>query len=82
MIRVHVLVHLKPDILDAESQAIAQAVVAAGHDTVANVRAGRSFHIQFNSKDRAVVEREAERLCREALANPLIETWEWTVEAR
>ncbi len=71
--RVHVLVHLKPDILDVQGQAIAQALASSGHKGVGTVRAGKSFHIEVEDTS------GIERLCRETLANPLIEEWSWEV---
>lgn len=71
--RIHVLVHLKPDILDAQGQAIARALASSGHPGVGSVRAGKSFYIDVDSEE------GIDRLCRETLANPLIEEWSWEV---
>ncbi len=71
--KVHVLVHLKPDILDVQGQAIAQALATSGHPGVRSVRAGKSFHLEVDDAS------DVDRLCRETLANPLIETWSWEV---
>jgi phosphoribosylaminoimidazole-succinocarboxamide synthase len=81
MVRVHVIVHLKPDVLDVQGQAIRQVVAAAGHPAVAGVEAGKSFYINLNlpDADDATIKAEVERLCHETLSNPLIERFEWKV---
>ena len=71
--KVHVLVHLKPDILDAQGQAIAQALSSSGHGGIRAVRAGKSFYLEVEDAS------GIEKLCRETLANPLTETWTWEV---
>jgi len=79
MTRVHVLVHLKPDILDVQGQAIRQAVASAGHKGVASVQMGKSFYLDIDQTDSKAVAEEVERLCRETLSNPLIENFSWKV---
>jgi len=79
MIRVHVLVHLKQDVLDVQGQAIGQAVRAAGHRCVAAVRAGKSFFLDIDAPDADAARPEVERLCAETLSNPLIESYSWEV---
>lgn len=79
MIKVHVLVHLRPDILDVEGQAITTAVRNAGHKVVKAVRAGRSFHLELDAPSVDAARDEIERLCRETLSNPLLEDYTWSV---
>lgn len=77
--RIHVLVHLKPDVLDVQGQAIQQAVAAAGHGRVAAVRQGKSFTLEF-AGDPVADKAEIDALCEEVLSNPTIESWTWTAE--
>ena len=78
MTRIHVLVHLLPDVLDVQGQAIQQAVSAAGHGRVASVRQGKSFYLDFDG-DPVAHKDEIEALCHETLSNPTIETYSWEV---
>jgi phosphoribosylformylglycinamidine synthase len=79
MLKVHVLVHLRPDILDVQGQAIRQAVTAAGHAGVAAVRVGKSFYLDIDAPDAGAAREEVERLCKETLSNPLLEDYTWEV---
>ncbi len=73
--RFHVLVHLKPDVLDAQGQAIEQAIHSAGYESVHSLRVGKSFYLDVDADNPADARDEIERLCAETLCNPLIETF-------
>lgn len=79
MLKVHVLVHLRPDILDVQGQAITQAVRAAGHGVVSAVRMGKSFYLDIDAPSAEAARAEIEKLCKETLSNPLLETYSWEV---
>ncbi len=79
MLKVHVLVHLRPDIMDVQGQAIREAVRGAGHDVVAGVRVGKSFYLEIDAADADSARDEIERLCGETLSNPLLEDYSWEV---
>ncbi len=79
MLTVHVLVHLRPDILDVQGQAITQAVRAAGHGTVSSIRAGKSFTLVIDAASEQEARPEIERLCGETLSNPLLEDFTWNI---
>lgn len=70
MARVVVDVMLKPEILDPQGQAVANALPRLGIDDVASVRIGRRIEIEFAGEaDLERVREIADRL----LANPVIE---------
>jgi len=79
MLRIHVLVHLRPDILDVQGQATGQALRGAGHDKVAAVRVGKSFYLDIDAADENAAREEIERVCKETLSNPLLEDYTWSV---
>jgi len=79
MLKIHVLVHLKPDVLDVQGQAIQQAVTAAGHRGVAAVRQGKSFYLDIDASSGEEARAEIEALCGQTLSNPTIETYSWEV---
>ena len=68
MPRYVVDVMLKPEILDPQGQAIANALPTLGFDGIRSVRQGKRFELDVDA-DLAAVERMAETL----LANPVIE---------
>lgn len=77
MARVVVDVMLKPEILDPQGQAVADALPRLGVDTVTSVRIGRRIELVFDgSPDVEQADRIADRL----LANPVIEDYSVRVE--
>ena len=72
MARVVVDVMLKPEILDPQGQAVANALPSLGVTGVSAVRIGKRIEIEFTGEPDLEVTREiADRL----LANPVIETF-------
>jgi phosphoribosylformylglycinamidine synthase subunit PurS len=75
--RVVVDVMLKPEILDPQGQAVADALPRLGVENVTSVRIGRRIELMFEgSPDVAEAEKIADRL----LANPVIEDYSVRVE--
>jgi phosphoribosylformylglycinamidine synthase subunit PurS len=80
MARVVVDVMLKPEILDPQGQAIAQAMARLGYDGIADVRQGKRFELDVQGE--VTEERLAQiRLAAETmLSNPVIEDFAVRVE--
>jgi phosphoribosylformylglycinamidine synthase subunit PurS len=76
--RVVVDVMLKPEILDPQGQAVANALPRLGVSDVASVRIGRRVEIEFEGE--ADVER-AREIADKLLANPVIEDYHVRVES-
>ena len=77
MAKVVVDVMLKPEILDPQGQAVANALPRLGVDGVASVRIGKRIEIEFSGEpDLAQATDIADRL----LANPVIEHFTVRVE--
>nr|WP_296070528.1 phosphoribosylformylglycinamidine synthase subunit PurS [uncultured Actinoplanes sp.] len=73
MARVVVDVMLKPEILDPQGQAVANALPRLGVNDVSSVRIGRRIEIEFEGEPDLERTREiADRL----LANPVIEDFD------
>jgi len=70
---------LKDEILDPQGQAVERALPSLGFEGVGEVRIGKHVVVDLDDRDDLadVVERMADRL----LANPVIETFSWRVEA-
>src|SRR3954471_24538414 len=75
--RVVVDVMLKPEILDPQGQAVANALPRLGVDDVASVRIGKRIEIEFAGS--ADLER-AREIADKLLANPVIEDFTLRVE--
>ena len=79
--RAHVYVTLKPTVLDAQGQTIANALRRLHHPAVESVRQGKYFVLTLAgslSNDAATA--EVERIAREVLTNPVIEDFTFRVE--
>jgi phosphoribosylformylglycinamidine synthase subunit PurS len=80
MARVVVDVMLKPEILDPQGQAVAQALPRLGFDGVTDVRQGKRFELEI---DGDVTEERLAQLRNAAetlLSNPVIEDYTVRVE--
>lgn len=76
MARVVVDVMLKPEILDPQGQAVANALPQLGVTDVTSVRIGRRIELEFaNTPELETVRQLADRL----LANPVIEDYSVSV---
>ena len=77
MARVVVDVMLKPEILDPQGQAVANALPRLGVSSVASVRIGRRIEIEFDGEPDLDTARE---IADKLLANPVIEDFSISVE--
>ena len=68
--RVQVLIRPKAGILDPQGVAVERALPALGFTGVANVHVGRLVELDVEDPG------QVDRMCRELLANPLIEDYE------
>jgi phosphoribosylformylglycinamidine synthase PurS subunit len=74
-------VRLRPGIADPEGQTIAGGLQALGFPTVDDVRAGKLLRVSFEAEDRDSAEEAVEAMCRRLLANPVMETADWEIQA-
>jgi phosphoribosylformylglycinamidine synthase subunit PurS len=74
-----VRVLLKPSVNDPQGISIRGALKTLGFDGVADVRAGKLIQIRLSASDRPSAEQAVERMCVQLLANPVIETFEFTL---
>jgi phosphoribosylformylglycinamidine synthase subunit PurS len=72
-------VMLKPSVNDPQGLSIRNALRTLGFDGVSDVRAGKLIHIRVAAEDRAAAEQAVEAMCQKLLANPVIETYEFSV---
>jgi phosphoribosylformylglycinamidine synthase len=74
-VRATVLVRPKPGILDPQGEAVQSSLRQLGFD-VEHARVGRVVDIELADGDSDRAREELERMCRQLLANPLIESYE------
>ena len=70
-----VLVRPKHGILDQQGQAVESSLRQLGF-SVSDARVGRVVDLEVSSTDMSSARAEVERMCRQLLANPLIESYE------
>lgn len=76
--RARVIVYPRPEILDPQGKAIAQALGRLGFAGVQDVRAGKSFAIAVDAASRDEAEKALAAMAEGLLANPIVE--DFTVE--
>ncbi|MDX6398693.1 MAG: phosphoribosylformylglycinamidine synthase subunit PurS [Gaiellaceae bacterium] len=77
--RVTVLVRPKQGILDPQGEAVEGSLRKLGF-SVGGARVGRLVDLDIEARTPDEAKTQAERMCRELLANPLIESFEIEVE--
>ena len=71
--RVHI--SLKPGVLDPQGKAIGNALKGLGFDGVSEVRQGKLIELDLAESDPATARARVEEMCRQLLANPVIENY-------
>jgi phosphoribosylformylglycinamidine synthase len=71
--RIHI--SLKPGVLDPQGQAIGNALKGLGFAGVDAVRQGKLIELELADTDPAVARARVEDMCRQLLANPVIENY-------
>ena len=71
--RVHV--SLKPGVLDPQGKAIGNALKTLGFTAVGEVRQGKLIELELSDADPAAARTRVEEMCRQLLANPVIENY-------
>jgi len=71
--RVHV--SLKPGVLDPQGKAIRNALKTLGFTGVGEVRQGKLIELELSDADPAAARTRVEEMCRQLLANPVIENY-------
>lgn len=77
--RAEVYVTPKKGILDPQGAAVERALPALGFQGASNVRVGRFITLEVAGEDEAAVRTEVEGMCRQLLANPIIEDFWFTL---
>jgi phosphoribosylformylglycinamidine synthase len=73
-------VTLKPTVNDPQGKTIAQALGRLGFDTVESLRAGKYFEVRIDEAAESSAREKAESMCKQLLANPVIERYEYDLE--
>ena len=71
--RIHI--SLKSGVLDPQGKAIGNALKALGFTGIGEVRQGKLIEIDLAESDPVAARAKVEEMCRQLLANPVIETY-------
>ena len=77
--RATVLVRPKPGILDPQGEAVSSALGHLGF-SVSDARVGKVIDLEVEAADEVTAKAQVERMCEQLLANPLIESYEISLE--
>jgi phosphoribosylformylglycinamidine synthase len=74
--KARVLVMMKTSVLDPQGQTVQKALNNLGHASVAHVRQGKCFEVEFApGTSREAAEKELHAIAGEILSNPVIEEY-------
>jgi phosphoribosylformylglycinamidine synthase len=75
-----VYVTLKPTVNDPQGLTIKGGLHSLGFESVEAVRAGKYLEIRIAGLDRSRAEGQVHEMCRQLLANPIIEEYRFELE--
>ena len=75
MMKIKVIVTLKNGVLDPQGKAIQQTLNGMGHNNVNEIRQGKYFEVEINEKDEKKAKLKVEEMCKQLLANLVIEDY-------
>lgn len=71
--KVTVTIDRRPEIADPEGTTVKRALHELGFNEVASVRMDRVIHLDVEGDDPGEVQARVEEMCRQLLANPVLE---------
>ena len=79
MARARVIITLKKTIMDAQGQTIENALHHLGYWGVQNIRMGKFIEMELDGAPREELEKQLNQMCRDLLANPVIEDFKFEI---
>jgi phosphoribosylformylglycinamidine synthase len=73
--KIRVQVMLKAGVLDPQGKAIGNALATLGFNGIGEVLQGKLIELELAETDPARAREQAEAMCKELLANPVIEDY-------
>ena len=73
--KARIRITLKNGVLDPQGKAIQNALGSLGFAGISDVRQGKYIEVDLASTDETAARAEVERMCRELLANTVIEDY-------
>lgn len=79
--KVTVTINRRPEIADPEGTTVKRALHDLGYTETTDVRMDRVIHLRVEGDDPEQIRSRVEEMCRQVLANPVLEDFEVEVEA-
>ena len=76
--KIHVT--LKKGVLDPQGKAVGHALEALGFDGIGEVRQGKYIEVDLTAADEVVARERVNAMCRQLLANTVIENYDIEIE--
>jgi phosphoribosylformylglycinamidine synthase PurS subunit len=76
-----IYVTLKPTVNDPQGLTVKGGLHTLGFDKVQSVRVGKYMEVRLDEKDGPEAEGQVREMCRQLLANPVIEDFRFELEA-
>ena len=73
--KLSVIVTLKEEVLDPQGKVVNQTLKNMGYKNITNVRQGKYFEIELEESNKEKAKDLAEKICKELLANVVIEDY-------
>jgi len=77
--KVRIRITLKNGVLDPQGKAIQNALGALGFSGVDDVRQGKYIEVELAETDPGRAREQVDRMCRELLANTVIENYDFEI---
>jgi phosphoribosylformylglycinamidine synthase len=77
--KARIRITLKNGVLDPQGKAIQSALGSLGFTGVEGVRQGKYIEIDLAERDEARAREQVERMCRDLLANTVIESYSYEI---
>ena len=79
--KARIRITLKAGVLDPQGKAIEHALTALGIPGVEDVRQGKYIEVKLGSASEAAARETVERMCKDLLANTVIENYTYELDA-
>ena len=80
MLRAEIRIELKKGVADPEGKNVKKTLELLGFDGIAAVKTVKVFIVDMETDDREKAARDATRMCRKLLANPVIQNYSISIE--
>lgn len=80
MIKATIVIRLKSSVLDPQGHAVKGSLHSLGFDEVRDVRIGKTMEVWLDTVDSEAAKVKVEAMCKQLLANPVIENYEYQLE--